>query len=108
MEASEEIKSRLDKALEGGEAEGDADQVVLRERLPKPLSDEVIKQRVLVLEMGVKGGPIHGGAIGDILHANGMKALLHQEIGKRVLDQLPSSRHARVLALEYELFFQHF
>ncbi len=49
-----------------------------RQALLEAFADVAIQQGILILKMGIEGGPVQGCPVGDVLHRQRLKALFAQ------------------------------
>src|ERR1051325_8812354 len=94
MEPADKIENCRDEAQETLLAERCVNQTLSGHRLPELVADQVIEQCVLVDEVRIERGAIHGRSGRDVLHAYCMKALLGEELGEGVQEQPPGARNA--------------
>ncbi len=96
---SEVVADAEDDAADGGDAGAVEVDAALVEELVEALGDEALEEGELVGVVGVEGGAVDGGGVGDVLHGDLLKLVCFEEFIEGLLEEFAGAADAGVEGL---------
>jgi hypothetical protein len=95
----EEVADAEDDAVDGGDAGSVEVDAALIEELVEAGGDEALEEGELVGVVGVEGGAVDGGGVGDVLDGDLFELFCFEELIEGLLEELAGAADARVEGL---------